>query len=234
MTVSATTTSVQLLGGFRVCVATQVLPFPLAAQRVIAFIALRGRPVHRATIARELWPGSAELGAARCLRSCLWRLDLKEAGLIGRADNRLQLRPDVSVDVLDQLDSARSVIQGRVTDGVPAQLLDDDELLPDWQDAWIGVERMRVEELRSQALEHLVKAHLQSGRHSDALDLLLRLLRTQPLRESANRLLIEAHLAQGNRERALRHYNAFCDLLARRARLDPPPDLAAFVEALRR
>jgi hypothetical protein len=68
------TTRLLLLGGFMLVSRGHVVDLQPAAQRVIAYTALRQGPVARSVIAGTIWPDVTESRAAANLRSTLWRL----------------------------------------------------------------------------------------------------------------------------------------------------------------
>ena len=72
------------------------------------------------------------------------------------------------------------------------------DLLPDWYDDWLEIERERLRQLRVHALEHLGEHALRRGRFGAAIDRALAAIAADPLRESAHRLLIRAYIAEGN------------------------------------
>jgi DNA-binding SARP family transcriptional activator len=80
------------------------------------------------------------------------------------------------------------------------------ELLPEWYDDWVLVERERFLELRIESLETLCRAQLDAGMPAEAVATGLAALRADSTRETTTRLLIAAQLALGNRAQALAHY----------------------------
>src|SRR5262249_3418614 len=89
----------------------------------------------------------------------------------------------------------------------------DAELLPDWYDDWVLLERERLRELRLHALEALALRLAALGRFAEAVEAGLAAVRSEPLRESAHRVLIRLHLAEGNRHRALCQYREYTRLM---------------------
>jgi DNA-binding SARP family transcriptional activator len=95
------------------------------------------------------------------------------------------------------------------------------ELLPDWYDDWVLIEREYFRQLRLRALEVACDRFTGAGRLDDALATGLAVLECEPLRESAHRALIRVHLGQGNVSEAIRQY-CFCrSLLRDRLGVDP-------------
>jgi DNA-binding SARP family transcriptional activator len=123
-----------------------------------------------------------------------------------------------------------------VTSPIPVNALshlrDAGELLPDWYDDWVVIERERHRQLRLHALEQLSARLSADGRHAAATEAGLAAIASEPLRESAHRVLIAVHLAEGNRGEALRQYRVCCGLLDRDLKVGPSPALQALVAPL--
>ena len=100
------------------------------------------------------------------------------------------------------------------------------ELLPDWSDDWVTVERERFRLLALSALEQLSSAFIKRSRFTDAVEFALAAVRLEPLRESAHRALIRAHIAHGNVGEALRQYRIYEDLI--RAELGIGPSVQMY------
>ncbi len=77
------------------------------------------------------------------------------------------------------------------------------DLLPDWYDDWVLVERERLRQLRLHALERLAERAIGEARYGQAIDIALTAIQADPLRESAHRMLIRAHAAEGNSSLAI-------------------------------
>jgi DNA-binding SARP family transcriptional activator len=83
------------------------------------------------------------------------------------------------------------------------------ELLPDWYDDWVVIERESFRQARLHALETACDALIEAGRYASAIEVGLAAVASEPLRETAHRAVMRAHLAEGNRAEALRQY-ALC------------------------
>jgi len=102
---------------------------------------------------------------------------------------RLSLEPRVAVDVRVLVAWARSVLD--VPQGVGGEVpsiadLGDavlGDLLPDWCDDWLVVERERLRELRIRVCEQLTAI----GSFGQAIEAGMAAVRAEPLRESAHR-----------------------------------------------
>lgn len=225
-----------LLGGFRLIIEAQDVVLPLNAQRLVSFLALHERPLLRTFVAGSLWGTSSQQHAAGSLRSALWRLQHPTYELIAVTSDHMALSPTVVVDVKEGEALARKVLD-------PAQDLDDmaemneevlsADLLPDWTEDWMLLQRESYHHLRLRALDALSRRLAASGRFGQAVQAGLAAVAGEPLRESSRRALIEAHLAHGNVAEALREYDAFRDLLFEELGLLPSEEMRALLEGRR-
>lgn len=203
----------------------------LAGQRLIALVAVRQRPMPRGVVAGTLWPESSEAHAAASLRTELWKLGRAGAPLQLAADGRLTLGPDVTCDYRDAIDLARGLIDGDCcpTMAEVADLLLDD-LLPDWTDELLEVERVRFHQLRLHALEALVDRYVHRGRYAAAVEVGLAAVEADPYRESGRRALIAAYLGEGNVRDAIHEYRSFQTLLAEDLEAEPTSQLRSLLD----
>jgi DNA-binding SARP family transcriptional activator len=187
------------------------VPLAFTAQRLVAYLAVQERPVHRPHVAGDLWPETTAARANANLRSALWRAQRACPQLIDTSAQQLALAADILVDLreaqrladrlLDRGRSCDDIIDAR-TRGVLAA-----EVLPDWhEDEWLTVEREHYHQLRLHALEAMCDRLVEAARHGEAVAAGLAAVRAEPLRESAHRAVIRAHLAAGNRWEADRQY----------------------------
>ena len=226
-----------LLGGFELICEGAPRAMPLSAQRVLAFLALSGRPSLRAHVAGTLWIDASETRAASALRTAIWRMGAVGAHALRSDASRLALAPGVEVDIVRLTGQATAVLGGAnpaADIGLVAAIRDARDLLPGWYDDWVLIERERFRQLRLHALERLCLAFSEARRHADATQAGLAAIAADPLRESAHRALVAAHLAQGNAGDALRQYVLCRDLLARELGVTPSDELERLVATLRR
>lgn len=207
----------------------------VSVQRVLAFLALHDRPLLRVHIASCLWLDSPERRAVANLRTVLWRLRRPGCELVETTTTHLALAPAVAVDVRQQ----RAVI-GRLLerDASPPsedieRLADGGELLPDWYDDWVLMERERFRQVRLHALEDACQRLTDDGRYADAARAGLAAVAGEPLRESGHRALIRLHLVEGNAGEALRQYDLYAGILWRELGLRPSPLIEELVRPLR-
>ena len=224
--------SLSLLRSFDLRIDDRPVHIPLSSQRVVAFLALNRGRLARTFVAGNLRMDASEERAAAALRTALWRLGQLRSSLLCCHGPRLAIEPAVRVDIDVATRSARA-LGDRTDTPVPqivlTQLRDDGELLPDWYDDWVLIERERFRQMRLHALEALCNRLSREHRHSQATEVGLAAVASEPLRESAYRALIAAHLREGNAVEALRQYRLFKGLLRRELGLDPSPQLELLV-----
>lgn len=222
-----------LLGGFSLRSGGEEIELPVSAQRLVALLALRERPLSRAYLAGVLWP---EFPAARSLadlRTVLWRANHGGLQVVTAAGSRLSLRPDVQVDVRALMAWGRAA--DRAVRNVIVRLADLSwivlslDLLPDWRDEWLLDDREEVRQLRLHALEELSGEFSAAGRHAEAIQAALAAVRLEPLRETAHAALIRAHLAEGNRSEALRQYDRCRNALAATLAVEPSESIRQLI-----
>jgi DNA-binding SARP family transcriptional activator len=225
-----------LMRGFELDLRGRSIPLPVSAQRVVAFLALRARPTRRSHVAGMLWLNATEDRAMGNLRSALWRLRRNRCDVVDVVGESLALSRRVIVDVHVFSEAARRL--DSPTDPGPRpsldspvldQIVDSGELLPDWYDDWVIVERERLRQLRLHALERACDDLVAVGRYGEAIAAGLAAVHEEPLRESAHRSLITAHLAEGNRIEAFRQFENYAALMRVELQLEPSSDIQDLV-----
>ena len=212
-----------LMGEFELVISGQQLRIPHSAERVLTYLALAGRSVARTRLASALWEDGSDQGAARSLRTTLWRIRHAGANLVLARDDRLRLYPNVTVDATDLTDLAKRLIH-QPDLGALAQLpllVECVELLPDWDEVWVVAERERYRLLRLEALERAATALMERCHLGDAFVAALAAVQAEPLRESARRLLVQVQIAQGNTAEAIYSYREYRSLLHHELGLEP-------------
>ena len=202
------TVTVRLLGGFELSCEGAEISVPPASQRLVAFLALHDRPLLRLFVAGSLWLDANESRSYANLRSALWRLRQPGPVIVEATATHIRLASTVVVDVHELVRLARQLLDR------PARALDvefddgplEENLLPDWYDDWVELERERLRQLRLHAVEAAAEYALAQHRPARAVDLALSALRRDPLRESLHELVIRTHLARGNRAEAIKHH----------------------------
>jgi len=220
-----------LLTGFQLACDGNPVSLPMSAQRLVAFLGLQERPVQRNYVGGALWLDSPDDRAAASLRSALWRARQPGLCLIEAETGGLRLSREVTVDIKEATRFAHRVGDPTVpwNDADPQLETLSGDLLPDWYEDWVLVERERFHQIRLHALETICLRLTQQARFAEAIEAGMASVRAEPLRESANRCLIKAHLAEGNRIEARRHYERFRQLLNKELNESPSPDLEVLI-----
>ena len=205
----------RLVNGFELRRNGRTVPLPLTAQRLLAFLAFQERPVQRVYVAGKLWMDTGEERASGSLRSAIWRVKQADDGLIRTPDTRLGLDPKVEVDVTSDVALARALIAGAAAPANGRLEALRGEILPDWYDDWLLMEREVHRQLRLHALEAVAGRYAEAARFGEAADAALSAIACEPLRESAHRTLLRVYLAEGNPSEAARHAGLYRELVER-------------------
>jgi DNA-binding SARP family transcriptional activator len=203
------------------------------AQRLLAFLALHDRPLHRLYVAGRLWTDSDQEHANASLRTTLWRLRRPGCVLVEATASEMALAADVVVDVREAIARAHRVLDNRGEPPDLAGLIGAGELLPDLYDDWVILERERFRQLRLHSLERLCEDLTAAGSYAAAAEAGFAAIAGEPLRESAHRALICTYIAEGNLGEAFRQYRVYCDLAREHLGVPPSPRLRALMSALR-
>jgi DNA-binding SARP family transcriptional activator len=221
---------VQLLGGFQLRVGGKVVHLPLGAQHLIALLALHGTLVRRPLVAGTLWPEKGDGRACANLRSSLWRVGQVSPHLVICYDGVLGLSPSVSVDVGEMEAQARRLLGETACDDADLDIAPlRYDLLPDWYEDWVLLDRERIRQIRIHALEALCARLATLERFSEAIDAGLEAVAAEPLRESAHLTLMQAHQAEGNWCEVLRAYDHLRRVLLSELAVEPSPRVEGFV-----
>jgi DNA-binding SARP family transcriptional activator len=223
-------TRLELMGGFGLRCDGGYVDLPWNAQRLLAFLALRRRTLRRVTVGAALWLDGTDERAAANLRTALWRVRAVAGEIIEVSGASMRLVDSVAVDLHELIDSSRCLLRG---DAAQFSVMDVDlfgaELLPDWDEEWLQLERERIKQLRMHALEKLCTLLVSLGRFGEAIEAGLAAVEAEPLRESAQRVVIEAHMAEGNRCEAIRRLRLYEELLIGSLGLGPSMQLRSLV-----
>jgi DNA-binding SARP family transcriptional activator len=215
--------SLRLMSAFELRVDDEAVSLPMSVQRLVVFLAIQERAVLRPYTAGMLWPETSEERAAANLRSALWRLNRLQGRIVVATGATLQLDPAVRVDLRERAALAQRLLDERHgwTDADLDVTPFRDDLLPDWYDDWLAIERERFHQLRLRTLEAICDRLTEARRFVRALEAGLAAVAGEPLRESAHRALVRVHLAEGNMAEALRQFQLYRVLLQNQLGLAP-------------
>jgi len=105
---------VNVLGRFRLLRGMNVVRVPRASQRLLAFLALRGRIVERAALAGALWPEASESHAYSSLRAALSRLQRPARMAVATSPLEVGLAESATVDIHHAKGLARRLLDPAV------------------------------------------------------------------------------------------------------------------------
>jgi DNA-binding SARP family transcriptional activator len=215
-----------LLGGFRLAVGGELVEIGPTGQRLLAAVACRGRQMSRSKLAHTLWPDTTSERAHANLRTALYRLCRRSPSVIHVTTTHVQLSVGMQIDLEQTTRLANRILSNDAAnadalldDALEANLYDD--LLPDWDDEWLGDHQYRYRQLRLTALETLSSHLAAAGHHGAAVQAALAAVEADSLRDSAHETLIRACLAQGNRHEAYLHYTTYRRVLRDELGLEP-------------
>ena len=222
-----------LLRGFDLRVDGAGVAVPMATQRVVAFLAVHGRPVLRPYVAASLWMDASEERAQASLRSAVWRLGQVDHSVIVSSNGTLGLHKSLAIDLRNSIAIAEGALSSPTWEPAASDITClSADLLPDWLDDWVLIERERFRQLRMHALEVASARLTAMGRFGPAVQAGLAAVNAEPLRESAHRVLIGAYIAEGNIGEARREYETFRALLHNELSLDPSAAMEDLIRGL--
>ena len=226
---------VSLLDGFKLENDGSAIVLSERSQRLVAFLALKGRPIRRPAAAGTLWPAATEGHASSSLRTALTHLQGGARAAVDVTAQEIELSDVVTVDLWQARDLAHRLLAGGSTPASPDEDVIQDlskELLPDWYDDWVLAEAEDWRQLRLHALEALAENLIARRKYGDATAAALAAVRAEPLRESPRAALMRVHIAEGNPSEALREYERYGELLDLELGLQPTERLRALVADL--
>jgi DNA-binding SARP family transcriptional activator/WD40 repeat protein len=210
-----------------------------------ALVASGGRPVSADLLADAVWGDHPPASAAKNLQGCVVRLrKLLGPDSVVTSSHGYQLV--LPVDEVDARRFERSVARSRELlllgeHDRAAYLLT--EALALWRgepfgdlEGWAGAETevRRLLELRLDAEELRVEAHVAGGRHLEVLSEAQALVTAAPMRERRWALLARAQYLAGQQGEALRTIHRLKGVLAEHLGIDPGADVMALEEAILR
>jgi DNA-binding SARP family transcriptional activator len=221
-----------LIDGFAARCLYRSVEFPPCTRRLLACLALAERPLSRAYIAGQLWPDIRGDHADACLRSALWRLRQVGYPLVVASRRELALSERVTVDYRE----AKALAEQLVSPVSELDLSSIDyrplcgNLLPDWEEEWLLLERESFRQLRLLALESLCTRLSAVGLWAKAILVGRAAVDGDPLDEMGHQSLIRAYVAAGDISQAARQYDAYRHVLQQELDLEPSVSFKELVE----
>ncbi|MFI0479356.1 BTAD domain-containing putative transcriptional regulator [Actinomadura sp. 9N215] len=202
---------VHLLPEFSCLRGADELPLSAAGRGLAVRLALEDGPLHRRSVATDLWPDLESGRAARRLSQLLWRIrDATGDALVEVDGDRIAMAADAAVDY-----RAARKIASNMLNAAPESLRDVDpmvvrllgtELLRTAAEDHVLVERDRWDRLRQAALERAAAAGLEAGRAHEAIELSLVAAGIDELAETPVRIIFSSYIALGDTVAARRVY----------------------------
>ncbi|MBW3620314.1 MAG: SARP family transcriptional regulator [Actinobacteria bacterium] len=227
---------ISLLGGFGLSDGRVDVAIAEGPQRLLAFLALRKRPVRRTLAAGALWPDVTQEHAGSSLRSTLARLDAGARSALVVTASQLAIADRITVDLWESEALARRLAgphESLTVDRSSSAEVDalSSDILPDWYEDWVIVEAEAWRLRRFHALETLADDLRVEGSFGQASVAAQAAIDADPLRESPRAALIRVHMAEGNVSDAIREFARYRELLERELGLEPTPRLQALLDA---
>ena len=226
---------ISLLGGFGLSNGRVDVTLGEGTQRLLAFLALRKKPVKRVFAAGALWPETDDAHAYSSLRSAVSRLEPAAERALVVTTTHLKLADSVTVDLWESEALARKLVGPHASFTVRNSFSADLEalsadVLEGWYEDWVILEAENWRQLRLHALEALAQDLTEKGSYADATSAAQRAIQADPLRESARARLIKVHIAEGNISEALNEFARYRQTLLGELGLEPTPGLKSLLD----
>ena len=212
-----------LLGRFQIRVAGREIDVPGRKERaLLAFLAMPpGEPRSRDKLCGLLWGDRSDKQAHDGLKQALYRLrsSFEPVRSLPLLADRTSLVLDPAAAAVDVGEFERLIGEGssesiaRATALYRGDLLEGLDVLEESFEAWLLIERQRLQNLALDALATLLDRYLADGNHNEAITVARRLLALDPLRESAHRALMRNYAVRGQAALALKQYQLCHDAL---------------------
>lgn len=218
-------------------------PFPQKlrprAGRLLSFLLLnRDRALLRESAAFNLWPDTSEANALSTLRRALNEIQTVLPKYKGRdwilsSQGRLQWNPQTNawLDV-DEYEKLARQETAKALDS--ATNLYKGDLLIDFDEAWVIIERERLRQLQCGLLWKLTSHYRSHNLFKPALECITRLIQYDPLSELVHREFMTLHYLNGDRANALSVFEKLKDSLARELDVNPMEETIALRDLILR
>lgn len=219
---------IEILGAFRAVCGGRVLTLSNGGEHVLALLALTRGPVTRERLAGTLWPDVDRKHSQARLRSTLWRFGPERSTIIETWGNTMRLSQHCRVDLYEAERIGHALSSSDALEQEPENLLEllGKDLLADWYEPWLDIERDIYRQTRVHALEDLARALISDGRLYLAIRACMEAIRCEPFRDTAHLLLVQAYRAEGNPGAALRHILDYKETLWDELKVSPGSVLA--------
>jgi DNA-binding SARP family transcriptional activator len=152
------------------------------------------------------------------------------AQLVAVEGDNIRLAETVQVDLDESLAQATRLVSGAELQASDVNVTTlTGELLPNWDEDWLLLERERVRLTMIRGLEALGRRMIETGRYFEAIDSAYAAIAAEPLRETAHEILIDVHLAERNLAGARQQFATLDLVLSTELGIHPSPALSAKV-----
>jgi DNA-binding SARP family transcriptional activator len=203
----------------------------IGAQRLVAFLALHEKRLQRRYVAARLWMDVSNDRANANLRTAVYRIQRTGLPILECSSSQVALHREVAVDIREATRYARAVLEQAPPTSLRGWRILAADLIPDWYEDWVEVERERYRQLRLDALEQVCEQLTVARRFGEAVQAGLFATAADPTRESAERVLIGAFLAHGNVAAAVRHYDRFHSMMLSELGVAPSAELSGLLQS---
>lgn len=223
-----------VLDTFAVKVDDVDIQLPPRSQALLAYLAISGRAIARRSLVDHLWPDCDPARGPARLRNVLWRTNSIVPGLVTSEAVTVELRPTVRVDLDEARRGATLLLASGQRYPSPRMIrLLQYDLLPDWDEEWLDIERRAFAILRLRALEQLARLSLEHSRHFEAERACRAIIAAEPYRESARLLLAEVLIDEGNPGLALSELTDFTQFLKDDLGIGPNQEIKELVAGMK-
>lgn len=202
-----------------------------------------GREVRRERIADQFWRQSSASRQRSALNSAVWRISKKLPDYPGIS--LLVTGSTICLEIDDLICMDTRVLTDLVhegSDGMNHDLAEKLSLALDVSEApflngavpdWALSEQERVFNIRLRGLTLLMHWYGDCRRYEDALEVGRRLLAADPFRETAQIDMMWLYILNGQRAQALKHYQAYAELLDSELAIEPMTETRALYDHIR-
>jgi DNA-binding SARP family transcriptional activator len=231
--------AIHLFGSFQIFVGeVSILSrLRLRSQRLLIYLLLhREGRLRRDQVAFNLWPDLPEEESLAMLRRALSDLRLALSPL---EDNDWVLASPQEVGlnlgaplVLDVADYTRLIDQDTPVSLHAAVDLYTGNLLPEFDDEWVIVERERLRQIQLDVLHRLISHHRAIHETTQAVDVVRKALALDPYAETAHREMMGLYYESGDRAGALAAYERLRAQLQADLGVEPMDETQAMAQAI--
>jgi DNA-binding SARP family transcriptional activator len=212
---------------------------PVTQRRRLALLALLAavgeRGISRDKLIAYLWPESPADNARHGLEQLLYALRRQLSDQLLLGTDPLRVNPEVISSDVAEFD--RAIAEGSLPEAVKlyrGPFLDGFYISDAREfEQWCESERARLAGEYGRALYRLAKEAGRQGQHTSAIDWWRRLARLEPLNERNALGLARALVSAGDQAGALRHVEAYQNLVRQELSVPVTPEVTALVDQIR-